>query len=58
MHVGLFRNPGSPLSRDRKGCGTYFGLRLMQYEKMKNKNKGQRFFFIPYYFNNINSKYV
>ena len=34
----------SPLSQDLKGCGTYYGPRLMQYEKVKNRNKGQRFF--------------
>lgn len=33
-----------PLRYGLKSPGTYFGPRLMQYEKVKNRNKGQRFF--------------
>lgn len=36
---------GSPLSWDHKRPCTYFGLRLMQYEKIKNKDRGQRLFY-------------
>ena len=45
------RKLGSPYHRDPKSWPTKTGTRLMQIEKLKIRDKGQTYFYIPYLLN-------